>query len=141
MIAASKAAYRLRDRLPPLEKHLTEANYLNSVVHDDAGAIAAYRAALEVSPDDKTALNNIGMVLTSNGQFEEAERVLRHGVTVTPTFSLYRNLGWALASENKIAALDSLPAAWSRGGGDSVHTLELQLDVATVERNRAASTC
>jgi eukaryotic-like serine/threonine-protein kinase len=138
MIAASKVAYRLRDRLPPMEKHLTEANYLSTVAHDNVGAIAAYRAALAINPDDKTALNNIGMVLTANGQFDEAERFLRHGVAVAPMASMYINLGSALASGGKLAALDSLPGNWVRGGGDSVRELELRLDVAAYTRDQAA---
>lgn len=138
MIAASKNAYRLRDRLPPVEKHLTEANYLNAVIHDDAGAVAAYRAVLDINPDDKTALNNIGLVLNGLGQFEEAEKYLRHGIAISPMISLYLNLGFTLASQTKVTALDSLPGNWIRGGGDSIHAVQLRLVIAKVTRNRAA---
>ena len=138
MTSASKNAYRLRDRLPPVEKHLTEANYLNAVIHDDAGAVAAYRAVLDIDPDNKTALNNIGLVLNTLGRFDEAEKYLRHGIAVSPMMSLYRNLGFALAASNKLAALDSLPGNWVRGGGDSVHATQLRVDIAAVNRNRAA---
>jgi tetratricopeptide (TPR) repeat protein len=117
MIAASKNAYRFRDRLPPIEKHLTEANYLSAVMHDGAAAVAAYRAVLEINPDEKTALNNIGLALNSLGQFSEAEKFLRHGVRVSPTYSVYRNLGSSLVAQQHFAALDSLPVGWRRGGG------------------------
>jgi serine/threonine-protein kinase len=138
MLAASKNAYRLRERLPPIERHLTEANYLNAVIHDDAGAVAAYRAVLDIDPDEKTALNNIGLVLSGAGKPDEAEKYLRHGIAVSPTFSLYRNLAFALTSQQKIAAADSLPGRWIQGGGDSIAALLLRLDIANVTRNRAS---
>ncbi len=138
MIDASRHAYLLRDRLPPMEKHLTEATYLMSVVADDAGAVAAYREVLAINPDEKTALNNIGLVLNIMGQYQEAEKFLRHGIATSGIFSLYRNLSFSLAAQKKFAALDSLPGIWLQQGGDSVRALELSLDVAGARRDRAA---
>jgi TolB-like protein len=48
---AAKRAYFHRDRLPPVERGLTEAYYHEVVTQDPAQVEAAYRAVLAVNPD------------------------------------------------------------------------------------------
>src|SRR5207249_5473739 len=73
MAAVSTKAFRHRDRLAPLERHLAVANYYTFAEFDRAKAAAAYRAALEVEPDDVSALNNLALLLNEMRQFAEAE--------------------------------------------------------------------
>ncbi len=135
---ASKAAFRFRDHLPPLERHLTEANYLENVVDDHDGAIAAYRQVLQINPDDPTALNNGALVLNEGGKYADAEALLRHAVATQLLFSFYVNLDDALAGQAKWAAADSLPQEWLRQGGDSSRALALELLTARFRRDPAA---
>jgi tetratricopeptide (TPR) repeat protein len=137
-IAASRKAFQLHDRLPPLERHLTDANYLNSVMHDNAGSIAAYRAALAVAPDDKTATNNIGLMLNQIGRAEEAEGILRHGIAVNPVPSMYLNLATSLALQQKLRALDSVPDMAVRAGLDSMLWMDLKIGIAQYTRDPGA---
>ena len=137
MIAASRKAYQYRDRLPPIERHLTEANYLNSVMHNDSGAVAAYRAVLDIDPNDKTALNNAGLVLNSMGRFAEAEPILRQGIAATNLYNMYVNLAVSLAGQSKTKAMDSLAGLWLRSGGDSARGAYLDLGTAGLQRDFA----
>ncbi|HXY32390.1 MAG TPA: protein kinase [Gemmatimonadaceae bacterium] len=54
-------AYDLRDRLPPMEQHLTAASYWSLAGrYDRPRAIAEYQAVLSVDPENQTAFNNLG---------------------------------------------------------------------------------
>ncbi|HEY4099659.1 MAG TPA: protein kinase [Gemmatimonadales bacterium] len=137
-LLAAKNAYRFRDHLPPLERHLTEGTYLENVANDPNGAVAAYQAALDVNPDDPTALNNSSIVLEDLGHYDRAETALRHAIAVQPhLFSLYQNFGAALAGQKKLAALDSLPALWLRNGGDTGRANFISVGTAYVKRDFA----
>jgi serine/threonine-protein kinase len=136
-VTAAKNAYRFRDHLPPVERHLTEGTYLEKVGNDPAAAIAAYRAALDVDPDNLTALNNAGLLLNHLGRFDEAEVILRHGIDVQPVFSLYQNLAVALALQGKWPAVDSLPQRWLQHGGDSARAAFMQVEIPWVRRDFA----
>jgi tetratricopeptide (TPR) repeat protein len=105
---AARRAFSHRDRLPPYERHLTEAYYYTDADREPDRAIAAYRAALEIAPNDFAALNNLGMLLTRARRFAEAEQVLRQGVEARGPMTLFVNLNYALISQSKWAAADSM---------------------------------
>ena len=107
-VDAATRAFRHRDRLPPLERHLTEGFYHTNAAPDVPRAIAAYRSALDVAPDDPIATNNLGLVLNMSGQFAAAESVLRRGMIRQPSMTVADNLMDALASQRKWSALDTL---------------------------------
>ncbi len=136
-IAASRKAYQFRDRLPPIERHLTEANYLNTVAHDDSGAVAAYQAVLAIDPNDKTALNNAGLVLNTMGRYAESETLLRRGIAATNLFNMYVNLAITLAGQGKTKAMDSLAGRWLQSGGDSSRAAYLQMGTRALRRDYA----
>jgi len=77
---ASELAYRFRDRLTPLERHLAEANYHNTVTMDKDAAIRAYEAALAIDPDDGTSLNNLSNLLNYRARSSEALELLERAV-------------------------------------------------------------
>ena len=66
-LAASQKAYDLRDRLSPLERQLAISNYYTSNEPDVDKAIAAYKAALEIDPTERTSLNNLALMYRSQG--------------------------------------------------------------------------
>jgi tetratricopeptide (TPR) repeat protein len=59
---AFERAYQLRDRLSQRERYLAEAQYYHSVANDTAAAIAAYQAVIDKYPNDRIALNNLGLI-------------------------------------------------------------------------------
>ena len=107
---AAEAAFRHRDRLPPLERYLTEATYYSAAERNTDSAIAAYRAALDVAPGDLTAGNNLGLMLNGEGRFAEAEAVLRPLVSEGKTMSPFINLQYALIAQSEWREADSLAA-------------------------------
>jgi tetratricopeptide (TPR) repeat protein len=104
--AAATRAFNHRDRLPPLERYLTEGFYYTQA--DPERAIAAYRAAIENSPGENIAYNNLGLVLNRIGRYAVAESVLRAAMTARPMMTLADNLVDALAAQSKWAAIDTV---------------------------------
>jgi len=111
---AAKRAYRFRDRLPPVERGLTEAYYHSVVTGDQDKEEGGYRAVLAENPDEPAALNNLGLLLNAQGRPEEAEPLLRHLVATTPMQSGFLNLTSALSQQGKDGAVDSVVAEFRR---------------------------
>jgi tetratricopeptide (TPR) repeat protein len=108
-VDAATRAFEHRDRLPPLERYLTEGFYYTNANRQADQAIAAYRRALDIAPNDPTAINNLGLVLNVTGQFAAAESVLRRGMGARqPSMSMADNLVDALASQRKWSAVDTV---------------------------------
>ncbi len=111
---AAKRAYQYRDRLPPVERGLTEAYYNEVVTEDDEKVEAAYRAVLTANPDEPTALNNLGLKMNAQGRAVEAEVLLRHLVATSQIQSGLINLIQSLMLQGKDAAADSALAELRR---------------------------
>jgi len=111
---ATKRAYKYRERLPAVERGLTEAYYYDRIADDPDRQEAAYRAVLAVNPDEPTSLNNLGLMLNAQGKPAEAEPLLRHVVETTPMQSGMLNLEFSFALQGKDAAGDSLLAEFRR---------------------------
>jgi len=84
-------AFQLRDRLPELERWLVEATYYNySTPHfDRARSIAANERALVIDPTSASALNGLGLLLTSKGEYARAESVFKRGQQVHPEVAFF----------------------------------------------------
>ncbi len=80
-VEALTRAYNSRDRLPELEKRITNASWLGSVARDPERAIPAYKAVLELDSLNVTALNNMGILMQASGRAAESvpyiERLVR----------------------------------------------------------------
>jgi tetratricopeptide (TPR) repeat protein len=108
-VEAATQAFNHRDRLPPLERYLTEGfYYTNADLRTPQKSIDAYRQALEIAPGDPTAINNLGLVLNAVGQFAAAESLLRSGMAARPSMSIADNLVDALSLQSKWSALDTV---------------------------------
>ena len=114
MVAAVRRAFELRDRLTPIEGHLTEAFYYDNVQPDRERTITAYQAVLQIDPLEATALNNLTLALNQMERFPEAEVVGRQGVGSVPSRVLYINLSDALTGQGKWRANDSLATQAAR---------------------------
>jgi tetratricopeptide (TPR) repeat protein/tRNA A-37 threonylcarbamoyl transferase component Bud32 len=132
---AAKRAYRFRDRLPPVERGLTEAYYYSAVTGDQEKEEAAYRAVLAENPDEPTALNNLGLLLTGQGRAAEAEPLLRHLVATSSLQSGYLNLQAALVVEGKTPAADSVLAEFRRRWPESTRPDDMVRYSAYVRRD------
>jgi tetratricopeptide (TPR) repeat protein len=76
-VDAATRAYRHRDRLTEIERYQTEAYYYFVVDFDPEKQISAYRAILELKPDDPIAPNNLAIALGTRRRWAEAEVVAR----------------------------------------------------------------
>lgn len=137
VVDASRNAFRFRDRLPPVERHLTEANYYTQVTNEPDRAIAAYREVLAIDPDEPASLVDAGGLLEGLGRYADAEPLLRHGVAVTNHPAMINNLAFSLVGQEKWAAADSLPGAWLRRGGDTTQALIIEAFVSAPRRDFA----
>jgi eukaryotic-like serine/threonine-protein kinase len=123
MIAASRRAFQLRDRLPPLERDLTTAWYYDIVDYDITQAIAAYRSALGRDPDNDIALNNLALDLTNRREWAAAESLAVRGIKLGYSGSLYENGAAALAFQGRYGAADSLVLAGASRSPDDPNLL------------------
>jgi tetratricopeptide (TPR) repeat protein len=98
-------AYDHRDRLSDVERDLTEAAYFDSGPHQDVGkATAAYEAAIELSPDNYTALNNLALLYRNERNFAKSEPLYRRAVAVDSTrITAYSGVNLILASTGRTA--------------------------------------
>jgi tetratricopeptide (TPR) repeat protein len=84
VVAAATRAYEHRDRLTEVERQLTAAFYYSTVEIDPAKEEAAYRRALEISPDNMVATNNLSLLLSRMGRPAEAESLIAPLVRASP---------------------------------------------------------
>lgn len=74
VVAATKA-FVLRQRLPDVERYLAIATYHEQVDYDPPKVVVASRSALELDPDNTSALDYLAWHLNIMRQFPEAESV------------------------------------------------------------------
>jgi tetratricopeptide (TPR) repeat protein len=106
-------AFEYRDRLTDRERYTTIGSYYYSVADDRERAIAAYRALLDLHPDDLTGLNNLALLYAAQRDYEQAVELTWRTVELDPVFVLgYTNtahyqaaLGRWEAAESTLAAL------------------------------------
>src|SRR2546428_1210142 len=82
--AAATKAFQHRDRLTPLARYLAEAYYYNVAEFDRAKLQSAYRAVLELDPENLVALNNLALSLTEVRRFADAESLTLRGIALYP---------------------------------------------------------
>ncbi|HEU5049538.1 MAG TPA: hypothetical protein VFU00_04380, partial [Gemmatimonadales bacterium] len=134
-IEAARAAFRHRDRLPPLERYLTDAYYYSRANRKPDSTIAAYRAALEFDPTNVAATNNLGLEFNIAGRFPEAEAILRSGVAAGMSMNLVVNLQYALLAQGKWAAAESLVTFAEERFPGHPTIITLKLDLAGARRD------
>jgi eukaryotic-like serine/threonine-protein kinase len=115
VVAETRKAYELRDRLPELERLWATAYYYSNVEYDSDKVIAAYRQVLDTWPDETTALNNLSIELAVRGRYAESEQYAMHGVAVSPHVGvLWVNAIEAMEGQGAFARADSTYAEWGR---------------------------
>ncbi|MDX1393443.1 MAG: tetratricopeptide repeat protein [Gemmatimonadota bacterium] len=94
-VAALQRALELRDRLPRSEAYLAEAYHSSSVLGDRAATIRAYESLLEIDPTNIAGLNNLALVYSDMGRFDEAVPLLERAIEVEVFPVAFNNLAWA----------------------------------------------
>jgi len=101
--ARPEALLRIRERFID-DVSYVRAGDMYLAANDVAGAIAQYRKALELNADNAVAHSNLGGLLSTEGQFEEAERHLRTALRLDPqSGAAHFNLGVMLFRLGKAA--------------------------------------
>src|SRR5262249_11211709 len=81
------------------------ANYYSAAEVDADKEEQAYRAALEIDPENGIALNNLALALNRRRRFAEAESLAVHGIAVTPSLPpLYVQASGAPIRQGQLAA-------------------------------------
>ena len=124
-VAASTRAYEHRDRLTEVERYQTTAYYFLDVDYDPDKAISAYRAILELKPDDPIAPNNLALVLNSLRRWSEAEPIAQRYVEQGGTGTVFGQLVEAQLGQGKAAAARASLTEYARRSPRSVfrHTV------------------
>jgi Tfp pilus assembly protein PilF len=78
---AIRRAHQLNDRLPELERYLTDAVFENTL-GDVNKSIEAYRNALQIDSTNLVSLNNLALLLIETGDYVGAEQLLQRGVAL-----------------------------------------------------------
>jgi serine/threonine-protein kinase len=87
------AAMQRLDRLTDRERQFTLGDYYLAVKPDLPRAATAYEAILENYPNDREALNNLGIVYSALGRSAQAESLLQRAIAVDSLYvSGYNNL-------------------------------------------------
>jgi tetratricopeptide (TPR) repeat protein len=116
ILLATSKAYQYRERLPDVERYHTEAWYYDNVLNDRERAISAYRAILEIKPDDPIAPVNLANLLGQNRQWSEQERLARQVIEAGDDMGTapWNNLIGALMAQGKQAEAWKAVDDWSR---------------------------
>jgi predicted O-linked N-acetylglucosamine transferase (SPINDLY family) len=99
----------VREGEAPAEPHRDAASILlQGVALQQAGrlddAIAVYRRAVALAPDDACAHNNTGSALREQGRLDEAIAAFRRAIELNPTLApAHSNLGVTLADQGKVS--------------------------------------
>ncbi|HET8763529.1 MAG TPA: tetratricopeptide repeat protein, partial [Gemmatimonadales bacterium] len=131
---AASAAFRHRDRLPPLERALTEAYFYSNVQYKPEEVVRSYQRALDIDSLNPVAINNLGLTYNSLGDFAGAEAILRRGMRHQPSLTMYDNLNQALLSQGKYAAADTVLEELERRAPNATITRVNQAAAASVKR-------
>jgi tetratricopeptide (TPR) repeat protein len=79
-VEALSKAYQHRDRLTERERYHAEALYHFNVTTEIEKAINPYRSLIELDPDDRYALNNLGVVYAFLRDHERAEELYQEAI-------------------------------------------------------------
>jgi tetratricopeptide (TPR) repeat protein/TolB-like protein len=114
--AALERAYSLRDRLSQRERYLAEAQYQLAVALDTTASVAAYQAVLDRYPEDRIALNNLGLIYRAQGRDAEGLALYKRSIaTGAAPATTYGN---------------AIPAEYQFGNPDTARALLAQFQEA-----------
>jgi len=134
--AAATQAFRHRDRLTPLERYLAEAYYYDVGEFDRTKVQTAYRAALELDPENLVALNNLAFVMNDIRRYAAAESLSLRGLALFPDDPpLHMNATQALMGQGKLADAARTVGSFARRAPSNPVALFLRARLADGRRD------
>ena len=111
---AATRAFRHRDRLPELERNLTEGFYHYAVDWNPAKVETAYRAVLAIDSTNPVALNNLALQLNMQRRWPEAENLATRAFTLHHMSNGADNAAQAQVAQGHLADAERTVAALSK---------------------------
>jgi tetratricopeptide (TPR) repeat protein/tRNA A-37 threonylcarbamoyl transferase component Bud32 len=138
-VAAATKAYEHRDRLTEVERYQTTAYYFYDVDYDIDKVISAYRAILELKPDDPIAPNNLVIALGSRRRWAEAEPIAQRYVDAGNSGNIFTQLVQTQLAQGKTKEARSSISEFARrdSGSTQLHALMAMYFAATREFDSA----
>jgi Tfp pilus assembly protein PilF len=136
---AATRAFAHRDRLPELEGDLTAGYYYQWVAYDSTATVAAYRAALNLDPDNLPALNNLAVELGRRRRFAEAESLVVRASHLGRGASFFQNAVIYQVAQGHFAAGDSTLARYAAKTPSSPVLLALRAQMSAARQDYAAA--
>jgi tetratricopeptide (TPR) repeat protein len=139
-IAAATRAFSHRDRLPELEGDLTAGYYYQFAEYHPEKAIAAYRAALAVDPDNLVALNNLAVTLQGSRAWPEAESLAVRASRLGRNASFFENSLLAQVAQGHFGDASKTLDSFARKAPASPVLLAMRARLALAQGDYAAGT-
>ncbi len=134
VLDATEKAFRYRDRLPAVERYLTEARYYGTVEGDREKEMDAYRSVLAIDPHETTSLNNLANGLNIMKRYEEAEPYALRALEQGNNWVFYANVITARAGQGKWQAAEEMAEQLRADlGDDSPHYGRFAGDLAAAQ--------
>ena len=112
-------AFQLREHASEPEKLGIAANYYSNVTGEPDKAAQTWQEFIESYPRSATAHGNLGIVYSEQGQYDQAAKVTRQALRVTPDVNWYENLAnCALALQRFDEARQTIHEAQARNLDD-----------------------
>ena len=116
-VEAATKAFARRDRLPDVERGLTTAYYYGVVEGEPGKEAAAYRSLLALDPDNDIALNNLALLMNTEGHYADAESLATRALRVGTASQYFFQLLNAQVAQGRLAearstvarAVDAMP--------------------------------
>jgi eukaryotic-like serine/threonine-protein kinase len=134
-VAAATKAYQHRDRLPTLERNLAIGFYHDNVEHDPEKHVAAYRAVLEIDPDNTVALNNLALALNGLRRHAEAESLAVRATRLGRGTAFYINAIQAQLAQGKLGEAQRTADRYSEIAPASPFPEVIQANLSRVRRD------
>jgi eukaryotic-like serine/threonine-protein kinase len=141
VIDAATKAYHYRDRMTPRERDHATAFYHMHVTQDYDAAIAAYRAVLQLHPDDQAANNNIAIVYGWQQRYDLALEHQQRSIELFPHQPRgYTNLAFAYHRLARVDDSERILESYRQRFGETRELLfeRVHLAVSRTEYDSAA---
>jgi tetratricopeptide (TPR) repeat protein len=137
-VTAATQAFNHRERLPELEEQLAAGYYYQFVYEDLAKAVASYRAALAVDPDNTIALNNLSVALQGARQWVEGESLAVRAMRLRRGAAFVENAIQAEVAQGHYDAAEATLSRYAEKAPASPSLLEFRALVSTSRGDYAA---
>jgi eukaryotic-like serine/threonine-protein kinase len=129
--SAISRAYRLRERLPDIERDNVEGYYYGTVLQDRAKEVAAYERIVGRADPANPAIHNLALRYSNRREYARAESLYRAAVaTGEGALVTYQNLTWVLVHQRRRSEADSVLAVTEAKFGATTVTTRLKASLA-----------